>query len=111
MEVLKGKGGYLVEKEMNILIMGASGSGKSKVGDLIRNTVFKMDPNSKIATTDPDRENKIMGEGKNDYNIVIKKVPSEELISYCLPPDILANDVIIILTSGAAGRWFQEMSD
>lgn len=92
---------------MDILIVGASGSGKSKLGDLVRTTIFKLDEDSKIVTSDPDRENKSFGDGKNTYNIKIHQVGSEPKI--VLTTDDLKNDVVIVLTSDSVSKWFKEM--
>jgi len=93
---------------MDILIVGPSGSGKSKLGDLVKNTIFKLDSNCKIVTQDPDRENKTFGEGVNTYSIKVKQVPLEELISLYVP-DSFKGDMLIILTGDSVGRWFKDV--
>lgn len=91
---------------MNILVVGAPGSGKSKLGDLIRNTIFKFDENSRIITTDPDRENRTFGVGKNTYNIEIRQVPDAKTI---LDIADLESDIVIVLTNDSVSRWFKEI--
>jgi len=92
---------------MDILIVGPSGSGKSKLGDLVRNTIFKLDKEAKILTRDPDRGAEPFGEGKNTYNVEVRQIPLEELNT--LFPDELRSNVIIILTGDSVGRWFKDV--
>jgi CO dehydrogenase nickel-insertion accessory protein CooC1 len=63
---------------MEILIVGKSGNGKSNLADLIKNAIFKADAESCININDPDRENKSLGQGKNEYNINVRREASQE---------------------------------
>lgn len=82
---------------MNILIVGKSGYGKSKLGDLIKTQIFKADPDATINVDDPDREVKTLGSGKNIYNVLvriwsesIKEIPEEELVN---------QDIVVLINS------------
>lgn len=88
---------------MDIMIIGVPGSGKSEVGDIIKNTIFKIDPNSTIINHDPDRTYKPFGDGKNIYNIYTKQVdslPLEEMKKY---------GVVITLNGTAVKEWIKEV--
>lgn len=93
---------------MDILVVGPSGSGKSKLGDLIRNTIFKIDKDSKIVTNDPDRGKEPFGEGKNIYNLEVKQ-ESLDILNFPLGPEDLKKDVIIILTGKVVNQWFTDV--
>lgn len=93
---------------MDILIIGVAGSGKSKLGDLIRNTIFKLDSESQVLTRDPDRSISPFGSGKNVYSIEVRQANSLGPEAMIRPEDF-QKDVIVILTSGTVGRWFQEV--
>ena len=77
---------------MEILIVGKSGYGKSRVDDALRNFIFKKDKDCTITTDDPDRETKILGKGKNIYNLHVSQIVPETLDSY---------DVIVEIRSKA----------
>jgi ribose 1,5-bisphosphokinase PhnN len=93
---------------MNILIVGPSGSGKSKLGDFIRNTIFKLDSNSKIITKDLDREGKPFGEGHNIYNIEVEQRSEDEMETLMSVWD-LDKDIIIILANDTVSKWFKDV--
>jgi ribose 1,5-bisphosphokinase PhnN len=92
---------------MDILIIGPSGSGKSKLGDLVRNTIFKLDKEAKILTKDPDRGVEPFGEGKNTYNIEIEQASREHLSAVNVVD--LKKDIVIVLTKGSVAKWFTDV--
>lgn len=96
-------------KSMNLLIVGVSGSGKSKLGDLIRNTIFRLDDDARITTRDPDRENKSFGDGKNVYNISVRQVPEDQKSTPVSEEDLESSDVVIVLTNDSVNKWFKEV--
>ena len=93
---------------MDILIAGPSGSGKSKLGDFIKSTIFSLDKESRITTDDPDREVKSFGEGKNTYNIEVRQI-SAISTAYPITLEDLRKDVIIILTRDSVSKWFNDV--
>jgi len=93
---------------MDILIVGPSSSGKSKLGDFIKNTIFKLDKDAKILTTDPDRSKEPFGEGKNPYNVEVRQIDAIS-IAYPITLDDLKKDVIIILTRDTVSKWFKDI--
>ena len=84
---------------MNILIVGDSGSGKSNLGDFIRNLVFKLDREASITTDDLDREVKTFGSGKNVYNLKVQRSPTDE--------EVKKADIVISLNNKAFSDWFK----
>ena len=56
---------------MNILIIGNSGVGKSNFGDIMKNLIHRHDPDCTIVITDPSREQKTLGTGKNIHRISV----------------------------------------
>jgi len=94
---------------MDILIVGPSGSGKSKLGDLIKNTVFKLDREAHVHTDDQDREVKDFGGGKNLYNIKVRQVHPSLSLSSTITQEDLKRDMIVILTNDSVAKWFKEV--
>lgn len=92
---------------MDILIIGPSGSGKSKLGDLIKSTIFRLDKNSKIVTNDPDRSKEPFGEGENTYNIEVEQASREHLSAVNVVD--LKKDIVIVLTKGSVAKWFTDV--
>ena len=93
---------------MNILIIGESGSGKSNLGDLIRNGIFKADKNSSIRTDDIDREVKTFGKGKNIYNLQIRQLDGKEAVSID-GMELSKFDVIVLLKGGEFKKRFEQL--
>lgn len=88
---------------MEILIAGELGTGKSNLGDMIKNYIFKVDKNSTIVTDDPSRQIKLLGSGKNIYNIRVSK---------SFTKDVLNNaDIIININSDSFNKWFREIKE
>lgn len=92
---------------MNILIAGKSGTGKSNLGDIIRNGIFKADKNSRIKTNDTDRQVKEFGSGKNVYNLIIRK--TGDIAVSGLDANDLEQDVIIILRGGEFKKRYNSL--
>ncbi len=86
---------------MNILITGKSGSGKSNLGDIVKNFIFKIDKDCHIFNNDIDRNDKEFGRGKNEYNMYVKQIPTKE--------DVDQADVIINLQTKAFHDWFHKI--
>jgi ABC-type glutathione transport system ATPase component len=61
---------------MNILIIGKSGSGKSRMCGLIMNFITMHDEDCRIITNDQDRKKKECGNGKNEYKIDVFQKPA-----------------------------------
>ena len=91
---------------MNILIAGKSGYGKSNLGDIIRNVIFKIDGNSTLNSNDPDRSIKSLGHGSNIYNVTIRQLDSKESLD-SLTKEELENDVVIYIGSKKFSEWFR----
>jgi CO dehydrogenase nickel-insertion accessory protein CooC1 len=98
---------------MNILIVGKSGVGKSNLGDIIRNTIFKLDNNAIIHTDDPDRSVKTFGTGSNEYNIHVRKIGEEGFTKGAIEEYSFEKDgepdVVIEITSDKFKEWFREV--
>jgi len=94
---------------MNILIVGKSGLGKSNLGDIVKNTIFKMDGNATINTNDPDRAVKAFGTGSNVYNINIKQLAEGVSIKDLAKEAIEEYDIIIDINNKAFLEWFREI--
>ena len=83
---------------MNILVVGKSGVGKSLMGDLIKNTIFRLDSDSTVNIDDPDRDVKVFGRGSNIYSLKIKrdKEGQEEIA-----------DITVIINGSAFSEWYK----
>jgi hypothetical protein len=97
---------------MNILIVGKSGVGKSNLGDIVKNTIFKLDSNAKIESDDPDRAVKSFGKGNNVYNIRVKKLwegqdVGKYMDSIFLESGSETQDVIIVINNKKFMEWFR----
>jgi len=86
---------------MNILIVGNSGMGKSNMADLLRNGIFKADREAAIKIDDADRVAKAMGNGKNEYSIVVRQQATKE--------DEDRADVVVEIKSKAFIDKFKEL--
>jgi predicted GTPase len=86
---------------MNILITGASGVGKSILGDKIKNAIFKSDKNCKITIDDSSREQKSIGNGTNEYIIHVRQIPEQEVEDKA--------DIIVQIKTGAFSRLVKEI--
>lgn len=91
---------------MNILIIGKTGTGKSNLVDIIRSTIFRVDPDAKIETNDPGRSIKVFGKGGKQYNVNTKQVKNNNEISLF---EIDNNDVLIIMCNDNFYKWFHEI--
>ncbi len=87
---------------MNILIIGKSGCGKSNLSDIIRNGIFKADSNSAIHVNDPDRTVKDLGEGKNVYNIAVRREMQKE--------DVDDADIVVEIKTKTFVEKFRELN-
>lgn len=92
---------------MNILVIGKSGFGKSNLGDIVRNTIFKLDSNSTIHSSDPDRSIKSLGQGSNIYNISVRQLKDEETLDSLTKEEFEKSDIVIYLTSKKFNEWFR----
>lgn len=92
---------------MNILLVGKSGLGKSNLGDIVRNTVFKLDSNSTINSDDPDRSMKSLGSGSNIYNISVRQLGSNESLENLTKEELHDKDIVIYLGSKKFLEWFR----
>lgn len=86
---------------MNILIVGESGCGKSNLSDVIRNGIFKADPDSNIHVDDPDRSRKDLGEGNNGYSIIVRREMLQE--------DADNADIVVKIKSKAFVEKYHEL--
>jgi hypothetical protein len=93
---------------MNILIVSESGSGKSNLGDIIRNGIFKADKNSIIKTNDMGREVKSFGNGKNVYNLSIRKLEGQEMMSID-GIDLSKYDIVVLLKGGEFKKTYDKL--
>lgn len=91
---------------MDILIVSKSGFGKSNMGDIIRNTIFKLDSDSTVNSGDPDRSMKYLGHGSNVYNITVRQLRPEENLSN-LTKEELENDIVVYIGSKRFSEWFE----
>jgi len=96
---------------MEILIVGQSGSGKSVLGDLIRNAIFRADRDSKITTDDADRQTKALGSGKTPYNLHIRQLKAGETIRGLSEIDLNRFDIIIGVKGGGFIKRYREISE
>ena len=94
---------------MEILIVGKSGYGKSNMGDLVRNTIFKMDEDAVITSHDPDRSVKVLGHGQNIYNVKVKQLGPEDNLASLTPEEASSADVIISVTNEKFLEWFRSI--
>ena len=92
---------------MNILIVGKSGVGKSNLGDIVKNTIFKLDADATINSDDPDRAVKSLGKGNNKYSISIKQLKEGANLHDMFSEELLQGDVIILLTNQKFQEWFR----
>lgn len=93
---------------MNILIVGPTNSGKSRLGDLIRNTIFRLDKEAKIVVHDSDRSKEPFGNGSNVYDIEVFQRPVTEIKGF--DQSELGKDVVIILSGHKVAEWLREIS-
>lgn len=93
---------------MEIAIVGISGIGKSNLGDIIRNTIFKLDSNSCIRTNDPDRTKVTLGSGSNMYNVNIVKVGEEQSVIDVIKKTNQDNDITIVINNKKFLEWFRK---
>lgn len=94
------------ELSVNILIVGKSGYGKSNLGDIIRNAIFKIDGNSAISSNDPDRSVKLLGHGSNAYKVDVRQLDSEESLG-SLTKEELDNDIVVYIGNKQFSEWFR----
>ena len=95
---------------MNILIVGKSGVGKSNLGDIIRNTIFKLDSDALIKTDDPDRSVKTFGTGSNEYGISIERADEWESLRSAVTEEVTSKeDIIIVINNENFQKWFREV--
>ena len=94
---------------MNITILGRHGCGKSVLGDIAKNTLFRMDSNATIKSDDPDREAKSLGSGNNVHNISVRAVEEEQKLAEELDELMRQHDqdVVVIVNSGEFIKWFR----
>lgn len=86
---------------MKILIVGKSGMGKSNLGDIIRNAIFRADSEACITTDDPDRETKTLGQGPNDYSLEVRQQASNQALEEA--------DVVVYINTGRFKELFKEI--
>lgn len=86
---------------MNILLVGKSGLGKSNLGDIVRNSIFKADSNACISTDDPDRTVKTLGQGTNSYLLKVRRE--------ALPEDLEQADIVVTVNTSKFKELFKEI--
>jgi ABC-type glutathione transport system ATPase component len=86
---------------MDILIIGESGYGKSNLGDILKAAIFKSDKESRVVTDDKNRANPTLGNGKNQYNILIRNPEDIDM-----PP----SDITITINNHNFKEWVDEYS-
>lgn len=92
---------------MNITILGRHGSGKSVLGDIAKNTLFRMDSNATIKSDDPDRAVTSLGSGNNIHNISVRAVEDDEPLMEIVEGAVEQQDIVVIVNNEAFLRWFR----
>jgi predicted ATP-binding protein involved in virulence len=87
---------------LDILIIAPSGYGKSNLADIVKNSIFKADINAHIHVDDKDRELKELGDGKNKYNIIVRREKFDE--------DIAKADIIVEIKSKKFYERYHEIN-
>ena len=86
---------------MNVLIIGESGHGKSNLTDVVRNAIFKADEDAAIHVDDTDRNNKVLGDGKYEYNIVVRREAKQDEVDKA--------DIVVEIKTKAFVERFREL--
>lgn len=87
--------------------MGRHGSGKSVLGDIAKNTLFRMDGNATINSSDPDRAAKSLGSGNNIHNISVRAVEEDEHMADVVEEVIGKQDIVVIVKNEKFIEWFR----
>lgn len=87
---------------MKIAIVGKSGVGKSRLGDILLSTIFKMDSDASIEVDDADRAKKIWGSGQkqNKYKITVRQMLAQVEDE---------QDIVIAVNSAKFNEWFNQI--
>lgn len=85
---------------MYIVVYGKSGLGKSEFGDILKNIIFRMDPDCKVSVDDESRNIRSFGSGSREHTInVLRELDSES--------EGLA-DVVIQMKTSKFREWYKE---
>ncbi len=87
---------------MNILITGNHGTGKSRMGDLLKTLIFKFDEDCTINISDDGRKIKSIGTGKNIHSISTNPIPTGEELNNA--------DVVINILNERFNQWYEKVN-
>ena len=96
---------------MNIIILGKHGSGKTNLGDIAMNTIFRMDGDAKIHNLDPDRSIDTRGSGNSVHSVSVRPVEDDESIIGVIEEVMEDNDVVVVVNSTKFYEWFRSLEE